>query len=436
MSDIITIAGRPNVGKSTLFNRFINSRRALVNEMPGTTVDYIEAPFEWNNKSFLIVDTGGWSSKPADEIHEKMNEILTGLIKKSSTVIFVVDAKDGVVPEDTELARKLRTLNNEVILAVNKVDSSNRELNISEFHKLGFEKIIGVSAAAGRNIDALLDEASKKVETKKSNAADSIKIIILGRPNAGKSTLLNNLSSMERTIVDAKPGTTRESIDVVFEHHGRRYQIIDTPGITRRRKFASFLDYLSYLSLNKFIARADAAIMLIDAREGITKADEALAGLIKDSAIACLVAINKWDLISDKENVFKKLRAEFVRKFSFLSWAGFITISAREGIRTKNVLDAINTIYDAYSFMPEKKQVLEVLDRAVWSHPLIKKGVKFAVTDIARISNRPLTVEIVANAPEILNFSYERYLKNALRENFMLEGAPIILKFSKRGKKC
>lgn len=433
MFEIITIAGRPNVGKSTLFNRIISKKRAIVHPIAGTTRDYIESYARWGEKEFLIVDTGGWQPHTKDRIHIETNAMLERMLKRSSAVIFLTDAKDGLTPVDEEFARYLRQLNKNVYLAVNKVDSAKKDLIVNEFLKLGFENIVGISALSGRNVDLLLDEVCRKIKGGElRQKEDSIKFIILGRPNSGKSTLLNKLICYERTIVDEKAGTTRESIDITFNYNSKKYTAIDTPGITRKKKYTDFLEYLSALSVNKFINRADLAILLIDATTGITKADESLAGLIKDASIGCLVAINKWDLIKDRERYFKSLTEEFNKRFDFLSWAKFITISAKTGIRVSKIFENINSIYESYNFRFNEIKVLEVLTKAVYYQPLVVRGKKFSVESIKKVSTAPPTIDLIVSDPTILNFSYRRYLLNSLRRVFPLEGTPINLHYYKR----
>ncbi len=431
MLDIVSIVGRPNVGKSTLFNRLISHRRALVNETPGTTIDYIESDAEWNGKRFTLIDTGGWLPKATDNIHIKMNKILRYLVEKSSVIIFVVDAKSGITPADEELGEYLRKFGKNVIVAVNKVDSQKRESHSAEFFKFGFEKLFGVSALGGRNIDFLLDALVEKIKKKHKTATEETKIIILGRPNAGKSTLLNKLISQERTIVDENPGTTRESVNVNFKCGVRNYLITDTPGITRKRKYDSFLDYLSYLSMSKSVKYADAAVLLIDAVFGITKADESLAGLIKESGIGCLVAMNKWDLVEEKGKKFEELKEQFVRRFNFLNWAEFTTISAKSGLRMNSVFEKLGSVCYAYNYALDEKKLMEVLHRAFSEKSLVKKGRKFLLKGIKKILTRPPGVEILVSNPEILDFSHERYLINEIRANFPLRGTPLKLYFQR-----
>lgn len=432
MVDTVTIVGLPNVGKSTLFNRFVSRKRALVHDTPGTTVDYIEAAVEWDGKRFIVVDTGGWLPNPSDKIHLMTNRIIERLVAKSAVVLLVMDAKAGVTHDDEAFAKLLRRLNKNIYLVVNKVDSVERESSVGEFYKLGFENVFDVSALSGRNINAVLDSVAGKVVSAGEKSPAPVKIIILGRPNAGKSTLLNRLISEERNIVDERPGTTRESIDVDFTRGGRKYRFIDTPGITRKRKYENYLEYLSYLSMNKFASQADVAILLIDAAVGITKADESLAGIVKESDLACLVAINKWDTIGNREEKFKEIKKEFIRRFSFLSWAEFITISALKGLRTTEIFEKINSVYDSYIYVLNENDIMEILRNAMAKKSLVKKGKKLVLKGIRKISSSPPTVDLLVSNPEILDISYRRYLINSIREAFPLKGSPLKL-FFRRG---
>lgn len=441
MLERVVIAGRPNVGKSALFNRITSTRRALVSDVSGTTIDYIETQVDWEGKRFILADTGGWEPSPPDIVHKKMRDIADRLAASAAAVIFVVDAKTGITPDDEAFAARLRKLGRKVLLTVNKADTSERADTASEFWRLGLGEPIPVSAATGRNIDGLLDAAAgflAPCEISESSARVP-KVIILGRPNAGKSTLLNRLAGMERSVTDPRPGTTRESVDIALDIDGRRIIFTDTPGIARKRKFSGVLDYLSFVSMNKFVEKSDVAVLLADALEGITKADEALAGLVAESHKACVVVFNKWDAADNREDLFKRLTSEFESKYTFLAYARFTSISAVTGMRVPNLIAEILAAYEAYNCVLDKRAVEDIIKEAMRKRPALREGEKLSYKGIESVTASPPTVVISVNNPATANFSYRRYLANRIREVYPLKGAPlrIALKraFRKQSKK-
>jgi len=493
----IIIVGRPNVGKSSLFNRIISSRRALVSDYPGTTIDYIESETTINGVKFTVVDTGGWTphdtkrgrgvcgsltgvtgslvGKNLPSVRDRMRQFVEKLLsdchRRKSAVIFVVDAKEGLNPLDMEFANYLRkkNLTDDIIIAANKSDTDKRELAATEFYKLGFGEPIAVSAQNGRNVNELLEKAAAHIlgevtpslkndnlntpldDDKKEYAeATSIpKVMILGRPNAGKSTLFNRLAGYERSIVDATPGTTRESINAIAAlPDGKILEIIDSPGITRARKFKNQgegketapLSYLSFVSATRYITRADVAVLLIDATEGITKADESLAGMISENNLGAVVAFNKWDSVPDgkRENLFRQLSEDFRHRFNFLSHARFTVISALTGSGVaRNLLPAIFSVYKSYCIKPDPQKISAIIKDAILSKPLITPSGtrRLAFSKIISTSSRPPSVKIAVNEPSLIHFSYKRYLLNSVREKYTDlaadSGAPLVLNFVK-----
>jgi len=485
MSDIssqitgkIIIVGRPNVGKSSLHNRITSQRRALVSDYPGTTIDYIESEITINGKKFLIIDTGGWTPQNSTSHYEKSSAcnlpaeirdkmrltveklLLEGARKKNIAIVFLVDAKEGLNPVDIEFSKYLRKneLDKYVLLTVNKTDTDKRELTaMSEFYKLGYgEEILCVSAQNGRNVNELIEKAAELIlshNTKKNISENHItqqqeeqipRVMILGRPNAGKSTLINYLAGYERCIVNEKPGTTRESINtVITTPDGRKIEILDTPGIPRGRNFKNStsapLTYLSFVSVKKNLSPCDIAILLIDSTEGITKADESLAGMIYEEGIGTIVSFNKWDAIPStvKENYFKKLLSEFKSRFNFLSYARFTLISSLTGWGiTNKLLPAIFSTYESYNLRPDEKKISPIIKNAFLSKPLISpNGKRLIFNKILSTSSRPPALKIAVNEPSMVHFSYKRYLLNTIRENFPEfadgTGTPFFISFTK-----
>ncbi|MCK9582317.1 MAG: ribosome biogenesis GTPase Der [Endomicrobiales bacterium] len=427
----IAIIGRPNVGKSTLFNRIIGQRKALVHHLPGTTRDTNCSTFFWGAKSYSIVDTGGWGDETSEfskEIEKQMNVALSS----SQVAIFVVDSQTGIMPLDLGLLKTLRKKNIKTVLAVNKIDTEKDELKLFDFTKLGIKNMVGISSTHGLNIAELLDRACGLLDENSPNAPlehNCIKIALVGKPNSGKSSLVNALCKNYRSIVSSTPGTTREAIDARLQRNNQDFILIDTPGLHKSRIYKNDLDYLSALSARKALESADVAVLLIDGDQGIGDTDTKIAELILESRCACLVAINKWDLIEEREEEAKKLLRDLEQKMKFISWTKIIYISAKTGLRTERILDEVSEIYTQYSKTVPQEELKEVSLQAESRKPYSRFGKVLRIQEVMQTGTKPPKFTYIFNDLEILHFSYKRYIENSLREHFGFVGSPISLDF-------
>ncbi|MBN1621761.1 MAG: ribosome biogenesis GTPase Der [Endomicrobiales bacterium] len=436
MTENVVIIGRPNAGKSTLFNRLLGKRKALVHHEPGTTRDCNEALISLQKKSFNLIDTGGWWDDGSFLSKEVKNQMETAL-SASSIIIFLVDGKNGFHPLDQELNNIIRKHQKRVILVVNKVDSEKDEAKSFDFYRLGIKELITISAIHGRNVYELTDKIhgylkSGKIKPSKQNK-NFIKIAFVGKPNVGKSSLFNTLYKQKRNIVDETPGTTREAVDIEIKKDEQHYILIDTPGLKRKRIFKNDMEYLSTLSTQKALGRADVAILIIDAQQGIGETDAKISELVLKSNCACLIAINKWDVIENKEERIKLIKGQLEQKLQFLWWSKITFISAKTSLRTEKMLDEVKNIYGEYSKKIQKERLRDLIYEAQQKNPLNRKGINVQIREIEQTDVCPPGFTFTVNNPELVHFSYRRYLENKIREAFGFTGTPLILKFQKRG---
>jgi GTP-binding protein len=433
MNNIVAIVGRPNVGKSTLYNRLTGTRNALVHPKPGTTRDYNEAVCSWDGKEFNIIDTAGWDND--DEIFSKeIKKQMQAALKEADIIIFTVDAKAGLTAGDIDLNNFLRTMKKKIILAINKVDTDRDEAKSLDFYELGLPDPVLISANQGRNINELLEEVCKHLiekEETESPRDNMIHITLIGKPNVGKSTLFNKLYKKERSIVSDKPGTTREAIDIVLKRDDQSYVLIDTPGLGRKNKIKDDMEYLSALSANKALERTDVAVLLIDAQQGIGETEAKIAEMILENRCACLLAVNKWDLVEEKEYEVEHIDTLLDKKLKFLSWVKIIYISAKTGLKIERILDETKTIYKEYSKKIPDIELRRLIETIHSRKAFGYKGDPIKVRKITQLGTCPPVFGFVMNNPEILHFSHKRFFENMLREFFGFEGTPISLVFSK-----
>lgn len=328
----VIVVGRPNVGKSTLFNRIIGRRKALVHSEPGTTRDRNENAVSWQGKKFQLVDTGGWGDETS-EFSTEIKKQLEKALALSDYVLLVADGKNGYHPVDGELNAFIRRLRKKVILVVNKLDNEHDDLKISDFYRMGIEDVFGVSAVHGRNVPELMDKIVSAFPlddpAERSAPVDAIRVILVGKPNVGKSSFLNTVCKEERSIVSELPGTTREAVDIQIERAGKNFILIDTPGLRRKRKFSSDLAYLSSLSAHHAMENADVAVLIIDAVQGVGETEARIAELVIENKCACLIAVNKWDLIEEREEAVKRFKEVLEQKLQFLWWSKVVFMSAK-----------------------------------------------------------------------------------------------------------
>ncbi|MDD5772758.1 MAG: ribosome biogenesis GTPase Der [bacterium] len=431
---IIAIVGRPNVGKSSLFNKILGRQEALAFPEPGVTRDRKYAETEWNGKKFIIVDTGGMEG----EIEETKNEIINQAkiaVKEADLVIFVVDGRDGVTPLDRSLANYLRKENKPVLVVVNKIDNREQEQMIYAFYALGWEKIYHVSCAHGRNISDLLDDIvrlcppAKKAGSGSSELKDnSIKIAIVGKPNVGKSSLVNNILGENRVIVDSVPGTTRDSIDTVFDYKNKKFVLIDTAGLRKKTKVLNELEKIMVWQTIKSISRCDIAILLIDAVEGVGMQDMKIADLIIQANKACIFVVNKWDMIDRDSREFKDYMKFIGERFPALAFAPVFFTSAKTGEGVKRVLEKIPQVYTNYS----RKVSTNHLNKFIWDlkmekSPPAMKGVPVKIKYITQVGVKPPVFSLTVKG--LLMPNYLRFLKKGLYKDFDFSGSPLVVKF-------
>lgn len=433
---IVAIVGRPNVGKSTLFNKLAGRRISIVEDTPGVTRDRIYAEVEWLNKKFTLVDTGGIEPESEDVILSQMRRQAEIAIETADVIVFMVDGKEGITPADYEVANMLRKTQKPVLVVVNKIDNLSLEDNKYEFYNLGIGDVISISAAQGLGIGDMLDEIVSFFNDFEGVAENEgeIKVAIIGKPNAGKSSLLNRLVGEERAIVSDIPGTTRDSIDSFVEIGGDKFLFIDTAGIRKKSKVKEEVERYSVLRAIASIERADVCAVVIDATEGVTEQDEKIAGLAHEAGKGVVIVVNKWDLIEKETNTMNEYSERIRKDLSFISYAPIVFISAKTGQRVSRMIELIKYVADQHAMRIRTGALNEVISEAVlMKQPPIEKGKALKIYYATQASTKPPTFVLFVNYTDIVHFSYERYLENQIRQHFGLEGTPI--RFIYREKK-
>ncbi|PLT45632.1 GTP-binding protein EngA [Paenibacillus pasadenensis] len=422
------------MGKSTIFNRVIGDRLAIVEDKPGVTRDRIYGTGEWNGKSFSIVDTGGIELDGEDEIMKSVRMQAELAVEEADVIIFMVDAKTGLTLADEEVAQMLFRSRKPVVVAVNKVDNHGRMEDIYEFFGLGFGSPIAISGSHGTGIGDLLDEAVSKLPELEEDGYDEdvIKVALIGRPNVGKSSLVNALLGEERVIVSDVAGTTRDAIDTPFEKDGQRYVLIDTAGMRKRGKVYESTEKYSVMRSLKAIERADVVLILINAEEGIIEQDKHIAGYAHEAGKASVFVVNKWDAV-DKDDKTMQLFSQNIRDhFLFMTYAPIVFLSALTKSRLHKLLPVINHVSEQHALRIQTHLLNDVISDAVAINPPpTDKGRRLRINYVTQVAVRPPTIVIFVNAPEIMHFSYERYLENKIRAAFNFEGTPVRL-FTRR----
>ncbi len=437
MKPVVAIVGRPNVGKSTLFNKLIGQRLSIVKDEPGVTRDRLYRQTEWSGKEFILIDTGGLEPKTNDFMLSQIKQQAQVAIDEADVILFLVDGRAGITALDEDVATILRKRDKKVVVAVNKIDNYIKDQDkILEFYSLGFEDVIGMSAEHKTNLGDLLDAIVDKFPNKKNKeVAEGLSIAVLGRPNAGKSSLVNKLLNEERTIVSEIAGRTRDAIDSDLNYKGERYTLIDTAGIRRKAKVDDDVEYYSILRAIKSIQRANVCILMLDATELLTDQDKRVAGLIFDEKKPIIIAINKWDLI-EKDNKSVKSFTDLVKAdLAFLDYAPIITMSALTGKRTINVLDVAKEINGEYHKKISTGLLNQVLAEMISQNPVpTRKGRAVKINYATQIGVAPPRFVFFSNNPELVHFSYKRYMENKLREYFGYEGCPIEIIINKKNE--
>lgn len=433
---VVAIIGKPNVGKSTLFNRIVGRPIAIVEDIPGVTRDRNYAHASWLDKEFALIDTGGFEPATTNNILRLVKEQTKLAITEADVIIFLMDGKDGLTPIDSEITAYLRKVEKPVIYAVNKIDSKKREAILPEFYSLGIENIIPVSAAHGLGIDDLLDAVCShilavKIEEKEVTGIP--KIAIVGRPNVGKSTVVNTLIGKERMIISELPGTTRDSIDTLVRYNKKDYVIIDTAGMRKRPKINEAVERYSVLRALRSIDKCDIAILMIDGFEGMTDQDLKIASYIKDGGKGCIVAVNKWDLVEKDTKTADQYSKAINTKLHFMNYAPILYISALTKQRVAKMYPLIDEIISEYSKRVSTGDLNRVFETIKKGHvPPMHRGREVKFFYITQVSIRPPSFIIFCNYPEAVKEDYIRYMEKGIRNAFGFIGTPIKIFIKKR----
>ena len=436
---LVAIVGRPNVGKSMLFNRLVGRRLSIVEDTPGVTRDRLYAECEWCGRKFDMVDTGGIEPTTDSEILLYMREQAQIAINSATVIVLVTDIRTGVTAADKDVANMLLRSRKPVVLAVNKADSTGAEdPAIYEFYSLGLGDPVAVSAVHGHGTGDLLDECLKYFPPagEDEEETDYIKVAVIGKPNVGKSSLINRILGEKRLIVSDIAGTTRDAVDTMFENEQGRYMFIDTAGIRRKSRIDERVEKFSVMRSQLAVERADVCIIMIDARDGVTEQDTKIAGLAHESGKACIVAVNKWDLVDKETGTMEKMRKDIMRDLSFMSYAPIVFISAVTGQRTDRLFELINFVNDQSNMRISTGMLNNVLaDAQARVQPPTDKGRRLKIYYMTQTGIKPPNFVIFCNSRELFHFSYQRYIENQLRTVFDLEGTPIRIVIRQKGDK-
>ncbi len=438
MKPIVAIVGRPNVGKSTLFNRITKKRDALVDGTPGVTRDRHYGDAVWNDREFTLVDTGGYTDVDAEGFAPDIVHQVTAAVKEADAVILVLDGKGGVSPFDQDVVRFLRPSKKPILFAVNKIDGIEHEDRLHEFHRLGVEPLLPVSAEHGYGIHDLMDQLVSELgpaqpSSSLDSAEETVKLAIVGRPNVGKSSLINRLLGEDRLLVGDTPGTTRDAVDSLLRLNDKNYLFIDTAGIRRKSKVDAKLEKFSVIKALKSLDRCHVALVMLDAEEGVTDQDIRIAGYAYERGRAILWVFNKFDLVQKDAKKAKRLTERLRSEARFSSFAPILTVSAKTGYRVKRIFESVDQIHRQYTLRIGTGAVNQILRDAVdRNEPPMHKGKRVRLYYATQISTRPPTFVCFVNYPEGVHFSYQRYLVNRIRDQARLDKTPVRILLRKR----
>ena len=436
---LVAIVGRPNVGKSMLFNKLCGQRLSIVEDTPGVTRDRLYAQCEWRNRVFDIVDTGGIEPGTDDQILSFMREQAEIAIQAATVIVFVCDIKTGMTAADQEVANMLLRSRKPVVLAVNKADQTGRENpDVYEFYNLGLGDPISVSALHGHGTGDLLDACFQYFppDEEEEEEDDVIKVAVIGKPNVGKSSLINRILGEERVIVSNVAGTTRDAVDSYFENAKGKYRFIDTAGMRKKSKVDDRIEKFSVLRATMAIERSDVCLIMIDAREGVTEQDTKVAGLAHEAGKACIIVVNKWDAIEKDGKTMDKMRQDVMRDLSYMTYAPVLFISALTGQRVDRLFDLINYVNNQAATRISTGMLNTVLaDATARVQPPTDKGRRLKIYYITQTGIRPPHFVCFCNDARLFHFSYQRYLENQIRSTFGLEGTPVRMTIRQKGDK-
>lgn len=431
---VVALVGKPNVGKSTLFNRLVGKKISIIEDTPGITRDRIYGTVKFENKLFSIIDTGGIET--GNENFNKEIIMQSSLaIDEADIILFVVDGKEGLTSDDYKVKEMLKKVNDKVIVVINKCDSKNIKNTEYDFYELGFNKYIKVSGEQGNGIYELLDDICEKIPNYEEEIDDTIKFSIIGRPNVGKSSLVNAILNEDRAIVSDIAGTTRDAIDTKFTYHGNVYTVIDTAGMRKKGKIYESVEKYSLIRSMKAIGRSDVCCLVINAEEGIIEHDKHIAGYAIEAGKPVVIVVNKWDTVSDKDNSMKKWKKEISANFQFMPYAKVVFLSALTKSRIHTLMPEILLSYEN-SKKEIKTSLLNsvIMDAYATNLPPSYKGKKLKIYFSTQVKTNPPTFNIQVNSKGLVHFSYERYLENKIRESFDFSGTPIVIQFKNKGE--
>ena len=437
---IVAIVGRPNVGKSTLFNKLIGQRLSIVDDTPGVTRDRIYGDTEWAGHKLMLVDTGGIEPKTDDIILASMRSQAQLAIETASVIIFVTDLKSGVTAADMDIAAMLQKSGKPIVLCVNKCDTvGGVPMEFYEFYNLGLGEPIGVSSVHGHGTGDLLDAVFENLspeELETEEDEDVVNVAVIGKPNAGKSSLVNCISGEQRSIVSDISGTTRDAIDTLVENKHGTFNFIDTAGLRRKSKVEDKIEKYSVLRAKMAIERSDVCVIMIDAKDGFTEQDSKVAGLALEDGKACIIAVNKWDIVEKDGRTMDSYRKQLMKDFSFMPYAPIIFISAKTGQRIERLFELIKYVHAQNTMRISTGKLNDILaDATARVQPPTDKGKRLKIYYMTQASTKPPTFVCFCNKAELFHFSYQRYLENQIRSTFGLEGTPVRFIIRERGDK-
>jgi GTPase len=433
---VVAIVGRPNVGKSTLFNRLIQKRLAIEESTPGVTRDRLYGRVEWTGREFWLIDTGGLTFEE-DSIARGIMQQAQLAMDEAQVILLVVDVRSGPVALDMELAGFLRKTDKAVILVANKAEANIGDGSGAEFYRLGLGEPCLVSASHGLGTGDLLDEVTRLLpEAEMPPDEDDLRIAVIGRPNVGKSSLVNRLAGVERVIVSDIPGTTRDAIDLLIEKEGRRYRFVDTAGIRRKSRVEEAVEYYSVLRSMRAAEDSDVVLMLIDAADGVTEQDKRIAGIGHEAGRALVIIVNKWDKLEKDDKTMEAYRENVRKELAYLTYAPILFISALTGQRVQRVFELVDYVAEQHALRISTGKLNDLLsDAMAVTPPPTKKGKQLKIYYMTQVKVKPPTFAVFVNEPELAHFSYMRFIENRLRESYGFEGTPIRLLVRKRTKK-
>ena len=433
---LVAIVGRPNVGKSTLFNRILGKRKAIVEDVPGVTRDRIYGTAQWLGREFTLVDTGGLDPLVEEGLFTLTRQQAMVAIEEADAILFVLDTQTGLAPSDDEVARILRRADKPVLLVANKSEGNTRQLEASEFYRLGLGKVYPVSALHGSGVAELLDDVVFNLPEKESYPEEEhdLRVAVVGKPNTGKSTLINRILGHERVLVSEIPGTTADAVDSLVERNGRRYLMVDTAGVRRKARVKGAIEHFSVLRTLNALERCHVCLLMVDSSEGFVDQDLRIAGLVTERGRGLVVCLNKWDLVEKDHRTFDHTVKEIREKLFFLPGVPVISISGLTGLRVDKIFDIVDEVYKETVRELTTRQVNDTLEKAVEEHqPHLVRGQRLKFYYATQVGTNPPTFVIFTNRPREIKDSYNRYIERTFREEHGFAGTPIRLIF-KRGR--